>query len=91
MGYPLGAWLTGYLMERSVSKSALASFWSIMAGSLVILTMGACWLSRFIGFERALLLGVAPFVVGDIFKSLFAVKAAKLLGRTALSEDAPRD
>jgi len=78
MGYPLGAWLTGYLVERAQSKSATASFLALIAGSLVIFTTGACWLSRFIGFEKALLLGVAPFILGDILKSLLMVRAAGL-------------
>jgi biotin transport system substrate-specific component len=78
VGYPLGAWLTGYLIEKSSKKSALTSFLALIAGSVIIFALGAAWLSRFIGFERALLLGVAPFILGDVLNSLLVVKIARL-------------
>ena len=75
LGYLAAAFLTGWLMERSEKKTVLTTCGAMAAGNLVIYTMGALYLSTFIGLKQALLLGVAPFIVGDLFKIALSIKA----------------
>jgi biotin transport system substrate-specific component len=47
------------------------------AGNLVVYAIGVTHLSQFVGINRALLLGVAPFVIGDLLKLFLGVRALK--------------
>jgi len=81
MSYPIAALLAGYLAERGMDRRYLTSVIAMLAGLVVVYTCGALWLGLFartaagnaaIGLERAILTGVAPFVVADIAKLLLA-------------------
>ncbi len=41
----------------------------MIVGSIVIYLAGATWLSGFIGGEKAIAVGVMPFVFGDLVKA----------------------
>ncbi|MCM8826219.1 MAG: biotin transporter BioY, partial [Candidatus Omnitrophica bacterium] len=43
-------------------------------GSMIILFIGVLWLSFILGFSlrKALMLGMLPFILGDIFKAFLA-------------------
>ena len=69
IGYLLASYLTGTLVDKRKSPiTALA------LGNLTIYLFGSTYLSTFIGFPKALLLGVAPFVLGDILKTIGSLK-----------------
>lgn len=76
LGYLLGfiaaAWLTGRLAERGLERSLRTSLLPFLAGTLVIYLCGAAWLALSLGVQKALLLGVAPFVIGDLLKIALA-------------------
>lgn len=76
LGYLLGfiaaAWLTGRLAESGLERSLRTSLLPFLAGTLVIYACGAGWLALSLGVQKALLLGVAPFVVGDLLKIALA-------------------
>ncbi len=74
IGYLAAAVLVGYLMERYKEKTVSKTFFALAAGNATICLMGAAYLSTFIGFQKALLLGVTPFVVGDFLKMIASVK-----------------
>ncbi len=79
LGYIGGAYLTGYLWEKTKNKTASQAFLAMAAGNLVVFVLGVVQLSQFIGFPKALLLGVAPFIIGDIVKHLLSVRVLKSL------------
>lgn len=83
-GYLVAAFLTGFIFERSKEKTAKKAFLAIAAGNLTIYLLGAGYLASFIGFKSALLLGIVPFVFGDLLKTLVSVKLLERLG--AVSE-----
>ncbi len=80
IGYLASAFLTGLLAERSSQKSTTRAFLCMAAGNLFIYLLGALHLSTFVGFSSALWLGVAPFLLTDLFKLLIAAKALQLFG-----------
>lgn len=80
MGYLAAAFVTGWIAERMREKTPFGVFLAMGAGNLILLFFGALWLSQFVGFSSAILLGVAPFVVGDFLK---LVAGARLFARVS--------
>ncbi|MEX0961931.1 MAG: biotin transporter BioY [Simkaniaceae bacterium] len=67
-GYLVAAYATPALYTAFRRKSFSAVFFSSVLGNLIIYTFGALWLSRFVGLNQALSLGVMPFILGDLVK-----------------------
>ena len=75
-GYLLASYIVGTLVDKRKSPiTALA------AGNLTIYLCGASYLATFVGFGKALLLGVAPFVLGDILKTIVSLKVMEYRNR----------
>lgn len=68
LGFILCAFLVGYLLERGWKHSYMMTLASLMVGTLVILTLGALWLSFYVGGQNALKMGIYPFLIGDCLK-----------------------
>lgn len=75
-GYILGFFIAGYvcgtLTEYGFDKSFIKTFFCMFIGNLIIYFFGILWLLRFVNFElnKALSLGVIPFIFGDLIKIL---------------------
>ncbi|AEC51610.1 hypothetical protein PNA2_0694 [Pyrococcus sp. NA2] len=67
MAFPLAAMIAG------IGKGKKRYLTSILGLALIYL-LGWAWLSRFIGFKKAFMAGVAPFIVPDLIKIVIAVK-----------------
>ena len=74
LGYIIGTFVTGYLVERMRTRSRRAVFCAMAIGNLIVYALGCLHLSRFIGGEMALTLGILPFLIGDFLKLSFATK-----------------
>ena len=77
MAYPLAAFVTGFLAERGFDRRYLTSVVAMVAGLSLIFTCGVLWLAWFAvpapaGLQRALQLGLYPFVAADLVKVLLA-------------------
>jgi biotin transport system substrate-specific component len=80
MAYPFAAFLTGYLAERGFDRRYLTSFIAMLAGLVVIYTIGVTWLGTFArtaegpapGMSVAALTGIYPFIVPDLIKLAIA-------------------
>ena len=72
LSFPAAAFLVGALAERGWDRRFLTAAAAMLIGSIIILLGGWAWLSRFFGLAQAFLLGVAPFLVGDIIKIVLA-------------------
>jgi biotin transport system substrate-specific component len=68
LGFGVAAVATGYLADRGGATGYLRSFATALLGGAIIYALGAVWLAQFIGVERAITLGVVPFVPGDVVK-----------------------
>lgn len=86
--FPIVAAMVGWLAERGWNGRNLPlAFMAMLLGNALCLVIGAAWLATLIGFERALLAGVAPFLLGGLLKS--ALGAAILRAFTRQSAQAP--
>jgi biotin transport system substrate-specific component len=74
--FPAAAFVTGYMAERGWDRRYLPAAAAMALGSLVILAGGWAWLAIFLrSGAEAFRLGVAPFLLGDLFKIALAAAA----------------
>jgi biotin transport system substrate-specific component len=75
LGYLVAAYVVGRIMELSGKPKISHAFQAMLAGNVVIFLFGAAVLSFFVGgVTNALMLGVVPFVLGDILKLVLGSK-----------------
>lgn len=79
LGYLVAAFFTGLMMERSSNRTPFKAIAAMGLGNLIIYFFGLPWLSRFVGWENAFLLGMLPFILGDALKLVVATKSLKAL------------
>ncbi len=74
VGFVLAAYLVGRLAERGADRTVLRTTGLMVLGNLMIYTVGVAglMLATGLGLERALALGVVPFLIGDAVKIALA-------------------
>ena len=72
LGFVISAYLVGKTTEYGMERNLKTSLIPFLLGTFTIYLFGAGWLSLFFGFEKALTLGVVPFLAGDAIKLIFA-------------------
>jgi biotin transport system substrate-specific component len=72
LGFLVAATLIGLLAERGWDRSWARLFAAMTLGHVVIFALGFAWLAGLIGAEKAFALGVAPFALATIVKTLLA-------------------
>lgn len=74
VGFVVAAALVGYLAERRQDRSVVSALAAFLAASVVIYVFGLAWLAHSldVGTARAMELGLAPFVLGDLAKVALA-------------------
>jgi len=81
--FPLAAAIAGYAARRGLCDRPLRAIAPMTAGTLVILALGALWLSRF--SVDPIGVGVAPFLPGAVIKialaAMVAPRAMELVSR----------
>jgi biotin transport system substrate-specific component len=77
VGFVLAALVVGALAEHGWDRSLRSSISAMFLGELVLYLVAIPWLMHAIdvSLQRALVLGLAPFVIGDALKLLFAAGA----------------
>ena len=73
LGFVAGAWLCGWLAERSFDRSPFKVLVAMSLGHALIFVFGMAWLAQLMGFEKAFMVGVAPFWAATIVKTLLGV------------------
>jgi biotin transport system substrate-specific component len=88
VSFPLVAALVGWLAERgwNGNRPALA-FAAMVLGHALCLALGGLWLATLIGAEKAMLAGVAPFLLGSLVKSGLGTTILMALVRRAGSAE----
>ena len=79
VGYLVAAFITGFIVEKCKERTLMNAFIALTIGNLIIYLFGAAFLATFVGFKQALLLGVAPFLIGDALKILASLKILEWL------------
>lgn len=72
LGFMIATFLLGKFAERGWDRRMGASLVAMTTAHLLILACGAAWLSALMGWERAIAVGVTPFVTATIIKTLLA-------------------
>ena len=80
-GYLVAAYVVGKIVEAFPHRKLLTAFLAMAIGNVILYIMGASWLSTFIGVEKALLLGVVPFLGFDLLKILGCIQILRWVQR----------
>lgn len=83
MAFIPGAALGGWLRDRGVASTLGGSMLASFAVQTTILLVGASVFAAFLGFEAVWTLGVAPFLLGDVVKSIAGGIVAWTVNRRA--------
>jgi len=83
VGFVPAAFVTGALAERGWDRRFVTTWAAMALGSAALYACGLPWLARFVGADRAVALGLAPFLVGDVLKQLLAALALPFGWRAA--------
>ncbi|MCE5335659.1 MAG: biotin transporter BioY [Desulfobacteraceae bacterium] len=80
IGFTVEAWLVGFISERFKGRLP-GDITAVVIGTLMVYAFGVPWLKVVSGMEwsRAVLLGMAPFLIGDIIKAAAAILIVKAL------------
>jgi biotin transport system substrate-specific component len=71
-GFVAAAWLCGTLAARGWDRGVVRSLAAMTLAHVAILGLGVAWLATLIGVERAVALGLAPFVAATVVKTVLA-------------------
>ena len=74
LGFIAAAWVVGQLAERRQDRTVATAVPAFITGTIVIYLLGVPWLANVLGvsWTRAVELGAAPFVLGDLAKAVLA-------------------
>ena len=72
LGFVVAALAVGWLAERGWDRHVGLTLLAMLIGNALIYLPGLIWLSRYVGVEQALPLGLYPFLIGDGVKLLLA-------------------
>ena len=71
-GFLIAAVVMGFLAQRGMGRGIVSTIIAMMVGNAIIYFTGVSWLASFIGAEKALTVGVLPFLYGDVLKLVVA-------------------
>ena len=75
VGMAIQAAMTGWVIQKGYNF--FTTYFLIVLVSLVQLTLGACWLGTFVGYENMFVMGILPFLAGDALKCFAATAICK--------------
>lgn len=82
LGFVAGAFVAGWLAERTSARWWLWRFVAALAGVAVIYACGAGWLGVYLNSaEKALTAGVMPFITADLAKAALAASLTEMAHR----------
>ena len=72
-GMAVAAAVIGYFADLGYGKSIIKCIMPLMLGTIIIFICGIGYLSSIIGFEKAIVAGLLPFIPSELFKIALAV------------------
>jgi biotin transport system substrate-specific component len=78
VGFALSAWMTGFISER-FRHSLVGGIIGVIIGSLAVYCLGVPWLKVVtnMSWNKALVAGMIPFLIGDAMKAAVAIVLAR--------------
>ncbi|MBA2369162.1 MAG: biotin transporter BioY [Candidatus Protochlamydia sp.] len=70
IGFIFQVFLVGSFVERQTDFHAVKTITTLLFACALQLGLGVVWLSAFVGFETALMMGLYPFLCGELVKSM---------------------
>ena len=84
LAFPVAAILAGWLVARGDhGRRVFFAFGAMLAGNAVCLLLGAAWLAGIVGIEKAVAVGMMPFIPGGVLKSAFGALVLKAINSAA--------
>ena len=72
LGFFVAAVVLGALAERGWTRSIVTTAAAMLLGNIIIYLLGVSWLANLIGTDKAIQLGLLPFLYGDALKLVIA-------------------
>ena len=72
LGYIAAALILGFLFDKGIAKSYVKTFLSLLLVSVIIFILGALVLILFVPSKNIFMIGVLPFLPGDMLKAVAA-------------------
>ena len=72
-GMTIAAAVIGYFADLGYGKSIIKCIMPLLLGTIIIFICGIGYLSSIIGFEKAIVAGLLPFIPSELFKIALAV------------------
>ncbi len=72
VGFLAAAYITGLLAEKGWDRRVWTTVLAMAFGNIAIYIFGLTWLSYLVGIQKALAVGLYPFVLGDLLKIALA-------------------
>ena len=83
--FPVAGAVMGWLAERGWNgRRVVLAFVAMLLSNATCLLLGAAWLSALVGVEKAMMLGVVPFLLGALLKSVAGAAVLRLMTRGEL-------
>jgi Uncharacterized conserved protein len=72
VAFVIAAGMTGWAADRGYDRNPLKLFAVNLAGTVLILALGAAWIALVFGMDKAIAWGVGPFIATDVIKAALA-------------------
>ncbi len=76
-GYFFACYIAKALFDRLKNKTTKNISYVVLLAHLIVLITGSLWFSIFVGINKAILLGLLPFIPLDIIKTIAIAKVYK--------------
>jgi biotin transport system substrate-specific component len=87
-GFAVAAIAMGWLAERGWDRGLALSVAAMTIGTVLLFVPGVAWLAVLVGFEKAVQLGLMPFLVGSVLKLGLAAAVLPLAWKAVTSRRA---
>ena len=71
-GMAIAAGVMGYFADNGFGKSIIKCMIPLLVGTIIIFVFGVGYLASIIGFEKAIAVGLLPFIPSELFKIALA-------------------
>jgi biotin transport system substrate-specific component len=90
VGFVIAAATVGWLAERGWDRSLIKAVAAMAVGSVLLLVPGVAWLAVLIGSQKAIALGLMPFLAGTVVKLALAAAVMPLAWRAVEARERRR-
>jgi biotin transport system substrate-specific component len=73
VGFVAAAYVIGLLAEQGWDRKVPSTLLAMLIGNTIIYAFGLPWLALSVGIGNALLVGLYPFIAGDLLKAITAM------------------